>query len=145
METTRLPEPTEIESDRSTIWPAPNSILFDFAQENLLCQYNKEIDDFASNAAAFDNISDHQAQAHNRAQDRDRDEEEDDEGKDEEIDKHGAEGAETDAEVNRYKTLEKLLWEKLLYLSVRNESGANKNNESEEAFCETKEFVWRQN
>ena len=105
-------------------------MLFDFAQENLLCQYNKEIDDFASNAAAFDNISDHQAQAHNRAQaqDRDRDEEEDDEGKDEEIDKHAAEGAETDAEVNRYKTLEKLLWEIntiVIVWSVRMQSERN--------------------
>ena len=33
----------------------------------------------------------------------------------------------------------------VLYLSGRNESGANKNNESEKAFVKTKEYVWRQN
>ena len=33
----------------------------------------------------------------------------------------------------------------LLHLSGLNESGANKNNEREEAFCETKEYVWCQN
>ena len=34
---------------------------------------------------------------------------------------------------------------KLLDVSGRNESGAYKNNVSEEAFCETKEYVWQQN
>ena len=73
-------------------------------QENLLCQYNKEIDDFSSNNA-IDNISDHQAQAPERAQDRDRDKDDDYdvEGNEEEDDnKLGAEGTETDTEVNRY-------------------------------------------
>ena len=33
----------------------------------------------------------------------------------------------------------------VLYFSGRNESGTNKNNESEKAFEKTKEYVWRQN
>ena len=33
----------------------------------------------------------------------------------------------------------------LLYLSGRNESGTNKNKESEKAFVKTKEYVWCQN
>ena len=33
----------------------------------------------------------------------------------------------------------------MMYLSGWYESGANKNNESEKAFVETKEYVWRQN
>ena len=33
----------------------------------------------------------------------------------------------------------------LLNLSGRNESGSNKNNESEKAFVKTKEYIWRQN
>ena len=33
----------------------------------------------------------------------------------------------------------------VLYLSGRNKSGTNKNNESEGPFCETKEYVWSQN
>ena len=33
----------------------------------------------------------------------------------------------------------------VLYVSSRNESGANKNNESEKAVVKTKEYVWHQN
>ena len=33
----------------------------------------------------------------------------------------------------------------LLYLSSRNESGANNSNECEKAFVKTKKYVWHQN
>ena len=33
----------------------------------------------------------------------------------------------------------------LMHLSGRNESGANKKNESEKAFLKTKEYIWCQN
>ena len=33
----------------------------------------------------------------------------------------------------------------LLYFSGRNQSGANKNNESEKAFAKAKEYDWWQN
>ena len=31
------------------------------------------------------------------------------------------------------------------YMSVQNKSGANKDNDNEKAFVETKEYVWHQN